>query len=166
MITCRSSSSVIRQSLSIRRRPSESVRCLPSHLNDFSSKTSGPISFKLHVKTYVKGGLKIYTNGHGLLIKMAAMPIYSKILKNILLQNQESLGAWCKASRTRSTRLVVICLCPWALYMYKIVSFLFFFSSLKLLEQFSPDCTGVVWGGGGGGRGGGFNQKGIDNLFE
>ena len=43
----------------------------------------------------VNGGLKICTNGHGLLIKMATMTIYGK---NLLLQNQESfilhLGIW------------------------------------------------------------------------
>ena len=35
------------------------------------------------------GGLKTCTNGHGPLIKMASAPIYGKILKNLLLQNQE-----------------------------------------------------------------------------
>ena len=34
----------------------------------------------------------MYTNGHGPLIKMAAKPIYGKNNKNLLLQNQESLG--------------------------------------------------------------------------
>ena len=46
--------------------------------NDFSSETLGPISFKLHVKPSAKGGLTISTSGHGLLSKMAAMPIYDK----------------------------------------------------------------------------------------
>ena len=58
-----------------------SVVCRPSVvrpqtlLNEFSSETPGQTFFKLHVETSVKGGLKICTNGHGLLIKMAAMPI-------------------------------------------------------------------------------------------
>ena len=55
-------------------RPSSSVR-RPSPLNDFSSVTAGPIFFKLHVESSVEGGLKIYTNGHAPLIKVAAMPI-------------------------------------------------------------------------------------------
>ena len=46
-------------------------------LNNFSV-TTGPIFFKLHVEPSVGGGLKIYINGHGLFIKMAAMPIYGK----------------------------------------------------------------------------------------
>ena len=32
----------------------------------------------LHVEPFVKGRMKSFTNGHGLLIKMAAMPICSK----------------------------------------------------------------------------------------
>ena len=43
-------------------------------LNDFSFETPGPIFLKLHVGPSVKGRLKIYTNGYGPLIKMAAMP--------------------------------------------------------------------------------------------
>ena len=45
-------------------------------LNDFFSVTPGSIFFRLHVEPYVKGGLKICTNGQGLLIKMVAMPIH------------------------------------------------------------------------------------------
>ena len=41
----------------------------------------------------VKGGLKIYANGHGSLSRMAAMSIYGKTLINLLLQNQESFEA-------------------------------------------------------------------------
>ena len=83
--------------LSIGQRPS-------TPLNDFS-ETPGPIFFKLHVEPCVKGGLKICRNGHGLLIKMATMPIYGKnpsymvkTLKN--LQSRESF--WYKASWTQS----------------------------------------------------------------
>ena len=47
-------------------------------LNDFSSVTLDPVFFKVHVEPSVKGELKICTNGHGLLIKMDAMPIYGK----------------------------------------------------------------------------------------
>ena len=59
-------------------------------LNDFS-ETPGPIFFQLHVEPSVTVGLKICTNGHSPLIKMAVMPIYSKTLKN-LPQNQENYG--------------------------------------------------------------------------
>ena len=85
----------------VRRRPSV-VR--PSTLlNDFSSENPGPIFFKLHVEPSVKEVLKICSNGHGPLIKIAAIPIYGKILKNLLLQNQESfkVQSWYIASWTQ-----------------------------------------------------------------
>ena len=63
MSYCDHSSSVIRQS---------------SPLNNFSSETPGPIFFKFLLEPSVNEGLKIYTNGLGLLIKMASMPIYGK----------------------------------------------------------------------------------------
>ena len=53
---------------------------LPS-LNDFSSETLGPIFFILHVEPSVKGGLKIYSSGHGPLSKMTVMFIYGKNTK-------------------------------------------------------------------------------------
>ena len=59
----------------------------------FSSETHGPIFFKFLLEPSFNGELKIYTNGLGLLIKMATMPIYDKTLQNLLLQNQESLKA-------------------------------------------------------------------------
>ena len=42
------------------------------------------------------GGTKVYINGPGHMTKMAAMPIYGKNLKNILLQKQKSydLETW------------------------------------------------------------------------
>ena len=58
-----------------------SVVGLSTPLN-FSSETPGPIFFKLHVNPSVEGGLKICTNGHGPLIKMATMRIYGKNLKS------------------------------------------------------------------------------------
>ena len=45
--------------------------CLSTPLNNFFSETPGPIFFKLNVEPSVNGGLKICTNGHGLLIKIA-----------------------------------------------------------------------------------------------
>ena len=60
--------------------PSFVVR-LSTPLNDLTaSENPGPISFKLHVEPSVKGGLKICSNGHSPLIKMAAMPILSLLL--------------------------------------------------------------------------------------
>ena len=44
-----------------------------------SSESPGPIFFKLYDEPFVQEGLKIYTNGHRPLIKMADMPIYGKI---------------------------------------------------------------------------------------
>ena len=46
----------------------------------------------LYVELSLKGGFSICTNGHGHgpLIKIAAMFIYGKTLKNLLLQNEES----------------------------------------------------------------------------
>ena len=58
-------------------RPSV-VCCRSTPLNDFSSATAGPGFFKLHVESSVKRGLKICSVGQGLLIKMAAMPVYGK----------------------------------------------------------------------------------------
>ena len=52
-----------------------------SSLNDFSSETPGPNFFNLHVEPSVKGGLNSFTNGHSLLIKMAAMSIHIKTLQ-------------------------------------------------------------------------------------
>ena len=53
---------------------------LSTPLNNFS-ETSWQIFFKLHVEPSVKVGLKICTNGHSLLIKMAAMPVWRKNTK-------------------------------------------------------------------------------------
>ena len=47
-------------------------------LNIVFSETPGPVFFKIHMKPSVNGVLKICTNGHGLLIKIAAMPIYGE----------------------------------------------------------------------------------------
>ena len=42
---------------------------------------------------------KIYTKYFGHMTKMAAMPIYEKHFKNLLIQNQkvDDLGTWCEA---------------------------------------------------------------------
>ena len=60
-------------------------------LNDLSSETPGPNFIKLHVEPCVKGGLKICTNGHGPLIKMAGMPIYKNVQIDLQMYNGVNL---------------------------------------------------------------------------
>ena len=52
--------------------------------------------------------LTICSNGSAPLNKMAAMPIYGKTLKNLLLQSEESSDAesWYTASQTKSVKFV------------------------------------------------------------
>ena len=81
MIACRPSSSFRRSFV----RPS-----IP--LNDFSSVTPGPIFFKLHLEPCVKGGLKIYTDDYGPLIKMGVMLYMVKHFKIVFSRTQKALG--------------------------------------------------------------------------
>ena len=63
---------------------------LPSTFSkDFSSETTGPISFKFHMQPLDRGGKKVCIFRPGHLTKMATMPIYEKKnpKKNLLLQN-------------------------------------------------------------------------------
>ena len=70
----------------VRRR-----RCRrPPFSNVFSSETASSIKAKFYVEPPWEGGTKVYINGPGHMTKMAAMPIYGKNLKNLLLQNQKS----------------------------------------------------------------------------
>ena len=64
--------------------------------NIFSSETAWPIKAKFYVDPSWEGGTKVYINGPCHMNKMAAMPIYGKKLKNLLLQNQKSydLETW------------------------------------------------------------------------
>ena len=55
-----------------------SAVCMSTPLNHLSSETLEPIFFKLHVEPSIKRRLKIYSNGHGPLIKVAVMPKYAK----------------------------------------------------------------------------------------
>ena len=50
-------------------------------LKPFSLETAEPIEAKFHVKPSWDGGMKIYSNDHGHMINMAAIPIYGKGLK-------------------------------------------------------------------------------------
>ena len=56
--------------------------------NDFFSETSRPIVTKFHIQPSGPLGKKNCSNGLDHITNMAAMPIYGKNLKNLLLQNQ------------------------------------------------------------------------------
>ena len=60
------------------------------------SKTVGQFGTKVHMRAQGRMGMKIHTNELGHLINMAAMPMYGKNLKNLLLQNQQTddLETW------------------------------------------------------------------------
>ena len=70
--------------------------------NIFSSETAWPIKAKFYVEPPWERGTKVCINGPGHMTKMAAMPIYGKNLKNLLLQNQwvDFHEIWYVASRT------------------------------------------------------------------
>ena len=90
------------------RRPSvrplsSSVRRPFTFSNIFSSETARPINAKFYMEPPWEGGTKVYINGPGHMTTMAAIPIYGKYLKNLLLQNQKSydLDTWHVASGTQ-----------------------------------------------------------------
>ena len=58
--------------------------------NIFSSETARPIKAKFYVEPPWEGGTKVCLNGPGHMTKMAAMSIYGKNLKNLLLQNRRA----------------------------------------------------------------------------
>ena len=70
------------------RRPSSASSSTISNI--FSSEIAWPIKAKFHVESPWEGRTKVYINGPGHMTKMAAMPIYGKNLKTLLLQNQKS----------------------------------------------------------------------------
>ena len=78
-------------------------RC-PLFSNVLSSETACPIKAKFYVEPPWEGGTNVCTNDPGHMTKMAAMPIYGKNLKNLLLQNQKSydLEIWHVASGTQA----------------------------------------------------------------
>ena len=57
------------------------VCVLSTFSNIFSSETTGPIEAKFHVEPPWDGRTKVFSNGTGHMIKMAAMLIYGKSLK-------------------------------------------------------------------------------------
>ena len=60
--------------------------------NIFLYEIAWPINAKFHVEPSWAVGKKVYINGTGHITKMAAMPIYGKTFKNLLLQNKQSYG--------------------------------------------------------------------------
>ena len=88
--------------------PYSGVRCRRRRrqqcLNIFSSETALPIKAKFYVEPPWEGGTKVCINGPGHMTKMAAMPIYGKTFKNLLLQNQKSydLETWHVALGTQA----------------------------------------------------------------
>ena len=51
----------------------------------FSLETARLIEAKFHMEPPWTSGMKVFVNGLGRMTKMAAMPIYGKNLKNLLL---------------------------------------------------------------------------------
>ena len=58
-----------------------SVVCRPHSLNIFSSEKAWPIKVKFHMEPPWDGATKVCSDSPGHMVKMAAMPIYSKNLK-------------------------------------------------------------------------------------
>ena len=58
--------------------------------NFFSVKTPRPIEAKFHVNPARDRETKVCSNGQGHMTNMAAMPIYVKTHKNLLLWNQKA----------------------------------------------------------------------------
>ena len=77
-------------------------------LNFFSLETTKPIEAKFHVEPPLDGAgggviMKACSNVPGHVTKMAAMPIYGKIVRNLLRWNQKANDheTWYAASSTR-----------------------------------------------------------------
>ena len=83
-------------------RPPSSFR-RPHSLDIFSSETTEPIEAKFHMESPWDWGTKVCSNGLDHVTMMAAMPIYVKNLKNLLLRNQKAddLETWYAASGAR-----------------------------------------------------------------
>ena len=87
-------------------------------LNDFS-ETPGPIFFQLHVEPSVTVGLKICTNGHSPLIKMAVMPTYGKTLK--IFPRTKKIMGWIlvySIEDSRSTKFIQMMTVDWPLTFF------------------------------------------------
>ena len=54
--------------------------------NIFSSEIKGPFRARFYIEHLCLMGTKVYIIGPGHMTKMAAMPIYGKIIKGLLVQ--------------------------------------------------------------------------------
>ena len=74
-----------------------------STFSNISSETTGPDKVKFYTEPPWDGKIKVYSNGPCHMTKMAAMPIYGKNLKNLLLRNQKAddLETWYAALSAR-----------------------------------------------------------------
>ena len=63
------------------------VRHLSTFSKHFSSETTGSISIIFHMQPSGESEKKVYIFGQGHMTKMAAMPTYSKNLKNLLFSD-------------------------------------------------------------------------------
>ena len=70
--------------------------------NFFSLETSRPTEAKFHMEPPWDRGMKVCSNGLCHMTNMAAMPIYVKNLKNLLLRNRKAndFESWYAASGT------------------------------------------------------------------
>ena len=77
------------------------------HLKGISSETTGPISIKFLMQPQDKGDRKHIYLVLGHMVKIAAMPMYGKTLKN-RLQNYwvDCLETWCVASGTLNIKII------------------------------------------------------------
>ena len=73
-------------------------------MNLYEYQRSRPGDAKFHVELSWDGGMKICSNGPGYMTNMAAMLIYGKNLKNLLLWNQKAnnLESWYAALGTQA----------------------------------------------------------------
>ena len=77
--------------------------CTSTFPNIFTSETTGSIETKFHMQPPWEEETKVCSNGPFYMTKMAAMPIYGKNLKNLLLRNQKAddLETWYAALSAR-----------------------------------------------------------------
>ena len=66
--------------------------CMSTFSNIFSSETTRPIEAKFHIEPPWDGWTKVRSNDSGQMTKIAAIPIYGKNFKNLLLKNQKALN--------------------------------------------------------------------------
>ena len=84
-------------------------RMYGQHFQTFPLKPLGRLK-PFHVETPWDERMKVCSNGPGHMTKMAAMPIYSKTFKNLLLRNQKAndLETWYAVSNTRVLLILFI----------------------------------------------------------